>query len=249
MAYQDDKYENFMAKLGLSRPILAKFADFTVEATAAPGVAAAIVARAVALKPARDAYRDEIVERGSAGGTSQTGTATEEEAFADFKAFIQTANVSTIQPYLLTRPALTNTFYPDKLRGLTQAAKKHRLARLTTYTQALEAETTLPKLPVPVGAPAGTVALAPGVAARALLTAYEAATTTKVKARTSLKDAIADLSPAGQALVKALWGVHCAALNEHWEDPQQARKYFDYANLPHRVTGAGRKRATQKPKE
>ncbi|MBC7448861.1 MAG: hypothetical protein H7330_12465 [Hymenobacteraceae bacterium] len=244
MAYQDDKYENFMAGLGLSRPVLAKFADFTVEAVAAPGVDAAIVARAAGLKPARDAYREEIVDRTGAGGTSQTGTATEEEAFADFKAFIQTTNVSTMQPYLLTRATLADTFYPDQLRGLTQAPKKHRLARLTAYTKALEAETTLPALPVPAGAPAGTVAQRPGVAARALLTAYQAATTVKVKARTSLKDAIADLSPAGKALVHALWGVHCAALNVHWEDPKQARKYFDYANLPHRVT-----RAKAKPKK
>ncbi len=243
MAYQDDKYENFMANLGVSRPALAKFADFTVEAVAAPGVDAAIVARAANLPKLRDAFRAELTERIGAGGTSQTGTATEQQAFAAFKAFITRLNVKVLRPHLADHPTEEDTFYPHKLSGLTQALKKDRLTRLTAYTQALEAAPTLPLLPAPPDAPAGTPPQVPGPAARALLTAYEAAAKQKTTSRTVLKDAISDLSPAGQALTHALWGVHCAALNVHWESPKEARKYFDYANLPHRVT-----RANAKPK-
>ncbi len=234
MAYQDDKYENFLLKLGVSRPAFAKFADFAVEAVTAPGVDPLIVGHGAALKAAHDAFRVELVERIGAAGGSQTGTQTETDAFAKFKAFITTTNVSTLQPYLLTRPADAPLFYPDKLSGLTQATKKTRLTRLTAYTEALEAaDATLPALP---DGPR------PGAAARALLTAYEAVFKAKTSSRTTLKDAIADLGPVGIALAECLWEVHCAALYVHRKEPKQARKYFDYAGLPGFITKGSRKK-------
>ena len=243
MAYHDEKYENFFALFGVSRPALAKFADFTVEAVAAPGVDPAIVARAAGLKDLRNAYRDELVDRLGAAGTSQAGTVTEQEAFAAFKAFVQATHVDVVQAYLRRHASEEDIFYPHQLRGLTQAIKKNRLTRLTAYTVALEGAPALPNLPLPEGAPANTPPQRPGAAARLLLTAYETAAKTKTTGRTILKDAISDLSPAGRALTHALWGIHCAALNVHWEDPRQARKYFDYTSLPRRVT---RPKATPK---
>ena len=233
MAYQDDKYENFMLHLGASRPALAKFADFTVAAVAAAGVPPLIAQEGPALQLARDAFRVELVARTGAAGTSQTGTDTEAGAFEVFQTFIQTTDVYTIQPYLLTHTAARATFYPDKLAGLTQAIKKNRLIRLTAYTKALEAVPAL-RLPVPEGAPAGTAAVVAGTAARALLTTYEAVANTKTTARATLKDAADDLGPTGTALAEALWETHCAALYVHRQAPHTARKYFDYAHLPHR---------------
>ena len=249
MAYQDDKYENFMTNLNVGREALIKFADFTVAATSAPGVAPEIVARAAGLSTARKAYREELVERQGAGGTSQTGTATEQQAFTAFKTFVKHYDETALNGYLFTHPDQRATNYPDDLRGLTQALKKDRLTRLTAYTEALEkADATLPPadqlpaVPKAPGAPAGPPER-PGTAARTLLTAYEIAATARTAGRSTLKDAISDLTPAGQALTTALWGVHCAALNHYWQEPMQARKYFDYAHLPHRVT-----RPQSKPK-
>jgi hypothetical protein len=246
MAYQDDKYENFMAKLGASRPALANFADFSVAAIGAPGVDGLIADCLPELTKARDAFRQEMVERAEAGGTSKAGTATEAEAFAAFQAFIRATEIDVLRPYLRRHPAEEALFYPDLLSGLTSAPKKLRPTRLTTYTQALEAaDAKLPALPVPDGAPAGTVGERPGAAARALLKTYEAVFTNKVGSRTQVKDSIADFSPALKALTDSLWRLHCTALFVHHTEPKQARKYFNYAGLPHRVirgSKSGRKK-------
>ncbi len=242
MAYQDDKFENFYAKLPIGRAARAAFADFTVEAVAAPGVDALISGHGAGLKTARDAYRQEMVDRGGAAGTSQSGTVTEAEAFESFQTFIQTLDAKVLQGHFLDHAADEARLYPELLSGLTQAPKKHRLTRLTTYTEALEATPALPLQPIPAGAPAGTVAKTPGQAARALLTIYSTAAKIKVTGRTLLKDAIADLTPAGLALCEALWDVHCAALYTHRRTPMQARKYFDFAHLPTYVTKGSKKK-------
>lgn len=246
MAYQDDKYENHFENFNPGRAAHLKFADFTVEATAAPGVPALIAARGAALRTARNAFRDDLTERIGAAGTSQAGTATEQEAFDNFKTFIQFYDAKGLNPYLYDRASQRSVYYPEGLEGLTQAGKKLRLTRLTAYTKALETadatlpqEDQLPDVPVAQGAPAGTQPQRPGAAARALLTAYETAADTRTKGRTTLKKEITDLTPTGHALNHALWGVHCAALGEHWEEPKRARQYFDYAGLPPRITRPG----------
>ena len=243
MAYQDDKYENHFLALvaATSRPTMLKFADFSTAAVAMPGVPAMVAVRAAALKTARDAYRDDMVDRIGAGGTSKAGTATEQEAFETFKAFIQRYDAKALSGYLFDHSNQTATYYPHQLGGLTQAIKKNRLTRLTAYTEALEtadatlpADQQLPAVPVALDAPAGTQPERPGTAARSLLTAYAAAATQRTGGRTALKKEIVDLSPAGTALAQELWTVHCFALAAHHAAPAQARAYFDYTHLPHR---------------
>lgn len=78
MAYQDDKYENFMENLNVGRAALLKFAEFTLAATGASGVDGSISARAAGLQTAYDAYLAGVVGRTGAGGLSKAGTATEQ---------------------------------------------------------------------------------------------------------------------------------------------------------------------------
>jgi hypothetical protein len=231
--YQDDKYENFMANLRASRPALATFADFTVTAVGAPGVDALIGAQLPGLTAARAKFRAGLVTRTVGSGGSQAGTATEETAFAEFNKFLTDTDVRHLRPYFLDHPASEATFYPDKLSGLTQAPKGKRLARLTAYTEALEAAPKPPKTPAPEGPAFLPVALGPK--ARTLLTAYEAAASSKTKSRTTLTDSITAQGPDFDALAEALWDVHTAALFVHRRAPKMARKYFDYASLPGRV--------------
>lgn len=233
MAYQADKYENFMPTVLANRTAGAKFADFTVAAVTAPGVDAFIGQHAAALVTARDVFRRELTDRLQASGTSQSGTRTEEEAFADFKTFIQNTDADMLHAWLRRHPDLEATFYPEGLSALSQAPKKHRLTRLTAYTQVLEKyNDDLPNIPPPPGAPAGEQPKRPGPAARALLTAYVNATTKKTGSRTTLRDEREDVTPAGLILAECLWDVHCAALYHHRRRPTEARKYFDYAGLP-----------------
>lgn len=232
--YQYDKYENFFAHLKAGRPVLAAFADFTVSVVDTPGVDALIKAQLADLVQARGAFRGGLVARTAGGGASQTGTATEEDAFTDFKAFLTDANTRFVQPYLLDHPDAESTFYPDKLRGLTQAPKGKRLTRLTAYTEALEAAFKPPAKPAPAAPALLPVAL--GEQARLLLINYAAAAATKTKGRTALADILAAQGPDFEALAEALWNVHTAALFVHRAAPAQARKYFDYAHLPSRTT-------------
>lgn len=225
--YQNDKYENFFLNLKTTPEGLAQFGDFTATAVAAPGIAALITEHGPALQAAVAALREDIVTRRSQGGSSQAGTSTEQAAFAAFKEFITATDKKVLTPYLYDHPAERPAYYPDNLSGLTQAPVKPRLTRLTAYTQALEAS------------PDKTVK-AQAAPARALLTAYTAASTSKTKARTDLQGAIGELGPAALAVAAALWDVHTAALYAHRRAPQQARQYFDYASLPNR-TGARKK--------
>lgn len=247
MAYQDDKYENFMPAVLANRTAAAKFADFTVSAVTASGVDAFIGQHAAALVTARDHFRRELAERIQASGVSQSGTKTEEEAFTDFKAFIQNTEADMLRSWLRRHTNLEDTFYPEGLSALTQAPKKHRLTRLTAYTQALEQyNDDLPDVPPPPGAPASEKAKRPGPAARALLVAYINASTKKTGSRTALRNEREDVTPAGTILAECLWDVHCAALYHHRRRPAEARKYFDYPGLPHRITKGSTGKATSK---
>lgn len=231
--YQDDKYENFFAHLKAARPLLAAFADFTVSAVEASSVDALIKAQLAGLVTARAAFRTGLVARTTGSGARQTGTATEQEAFDDFKAFISDANTRYLQTYFLDFADTESTFYPDKLAGLTQAPKSKRLSRLTAYTEALEAAPKPPAKPDP--AAKGLLPVALGEQARALLAAYETAATKKTKSQTALAETIAAQGPDFDAVAVALWNVHTAALFVHRAAPAQARKYFDFAHLPGRT--------------
>lgn len=221
--YQNDKYENFFLHLKISPEGLATFGDFTATAVAAPGVDAVVAGHGPALATAVAALRTEVVARRGQGGSSQTSTSTEQTAFDAFKAFISATDAKVLNPYLFDHADERATYYPNKLSGLTQASVKQRLSRLTTYTEALEAS------------PAKAVRdqAAP---ARALLTAYAQASTTKTKARTGLQAAIGELGPAAVAVAEALWDVDTAARYAHRRAPMQARQYFNYASLPGRTT-------------
>lgn len=220
--YQNDKYENFFFNLKVSRDGLAKFADFTVAAVAADGVDPLIAEQGAHLQQRVADFRAEVVSRKGQGGSSQTGTSAEQTAFEAFKAFIDETDKTVLVPYFYKHAAERDTFYPDKLAGLTQAPVKQRLTRLTAYTEALEAA-------------ADATVKARGAAARSLLKKYETASITKTQSRSTLLDTISDLGPAATAVVEALWDVHTAACYAHRRDPQQARRYFDYASLPNRV--------------
>ena len=233
--YHADKYVNFMTSVRASRPELATFADFTVAAVEAPGVDALLVAQLPGLVAARAAFRTGLVERTSGSGVSQTGTSNEDMAYAAFRAFLHDTNVRHLQPYFLDHAAAAATFYPNRLSGLTQAVMDQRLPRLTAYTEALEAAVAAPHDP-------GASALPPalGAQARALLTAYTAASEAKTLGRTSLLGTIADLAPDARVLAEALWDVHTAALFVHRRDPVQARRYFDYSQLRGRGARTGK---------
>jgi hypothetical protein len=222
--YHNDKYENFFLNLKISRPSLAKFADFTAEAIDAAGVDALIKGHREALMRVLTVFRQGMTERTGQSGGSQTGTRAEQEAFDLFKEFINETDVKALQPYFFDKAADEETFYPDQLAGLTQAPKKERLTRLTAYTQALEA-----------AEPAAVKAC--GTRARVLLGEYEQARTAKTRARTALQDTIANLGPEAIAVAEALWDIDTAARYAHRREPMQARKYFDYAGLPTRKGG------------
>jgi hypothetical protein len=164
----------------------------------------------------------DIVTRKTHSGGSQSGTSAEKPAFAAFKQFIQASDIKVLNPYLFDHADEQPTYYPDGLSGLTRALVSQRRTRLAAYTKALEAS----------AAPAVKALAAP---ARALLTQYTSASTTKTQTRTALQQAIGDIGPAALALAEALWDVHTAALYAHRRQPVQARQYFDYAHLPNRV--------------
>jgi hypothetical protein len=219
--YQNDKYENFFFHLKVSRDGLAKFGDFTVEAVAADGVDALIAEQGAHLQKVVADFRNEVVTRKGRGGSSQTSTDAEQTAFEAFKAFINETDKTVLVGYFYHHADERDTFYPDKLAGLTQAPVTARLTRLTAYTEALEAA-------------ADKTVQAKGAPARTLLKAYVKASTTKTKSRTTLLQTIENLGPAATAVAEALWDVHTAACYAHRRDPQQARRYFDYASLPNR---------------
>jgi hypothetical protein len=220
--YQSDKYENFFLHLRASREGLAKFAEFTATAVAAPGIEALVAGHGAALTAAVAELRADLVTRQGQGGSAQTGTSAESQAFEAFKTFLKATDTKVLRPYLYDHADEEKTYYPDKLTGLTQARVKDRATRLTAYVQALQA-----------AADAGVKAQAP--AAAALLKAYTKAAAAKTKARTDLQGTIAELGPGALAVAEALWDVHTAAGYAHRREPGQARRYFDYASLPSRV--------------
>ena len=222
--YQNDKYENFFLNLKVSQEGLVKFGDFTATAVAAPGLDALLAGHGPAVAAAVAALRTDMVARKGQGGGSQSSTSAEGTAFEAFKTFVQATDKKVLGGYLYDHAAERDAYYPDGLSGLTQATVKHRLTRLTAYTEALEAS------------PDGAVKTQ-GAPARALLKKYVQASTTKTQARTALQDTIQDLGPAAVVLAEALWDAHTAACYVHRRAPQLARKYFDYASLPGRRGG------------
>lgn len=220
--YQNDKYENIFLHLKTSREVLAKFADFTATAVAAPGVDVFIAGHGAALTAAVGAMRAGLVTRLGQGGSAQTGTSAEEKAFEHFKEFIQMTNTKVLQPYLYDHADEEKTYYPDNLAGLTQAPVKKRGTRLAAYVKALQES-------------ADDTVKAQAAAAALLLKKYAKAATTKTKSRTDLNQTISDLGPGERAVAEALWDVHTAACYVHRREPMQARRYFDYASLPNRV--------------
>ena len=220
--YQNDKYENFFLHLKSSREGLAKFAEFTATAVAAPGVDALIAGTGAALTVAVAALRQGLVARRGQGGSAQTGTSAEQTAYEAFKVFIQATDAKVLRPYFYDHADEHDTYYPDDLTGLTQARVKERPTRLAAYVQALQASAD------------GTVQ-AQGAAAAALLKKYTKAATTKTKGRTDLRQTIGDLGPGAVAVAEALYDVHTAACYVHRRAPRDARRYFDYASLPNRV--------------
>lgn len=220
--YQNDKYENFFLHLKASREGLAKFAEFTATAVAAPGVDALIANHGAALTAAVAALRQGLVARRGQGGSAQAGTSAEDTAFENFKAFIQATDAKVLKPYLYDHSDEHDTYYPDNLTGLTQAPVKERPTRLAAYVKALQ-ESTDPTVQ------------AQAAPAAALLKKYTKAATTKTKGRTDLRQTITELGPGALAVVEALYDVHTAACYAHRRAPRDARRYFDYASLPNRV--------------
>ena len=220
--YQNDKYENFFLHLKGSREALATFADFTATAVAAPGVDALIAGHGAALTAAVAQMRADLVNRRGQAGSAQASTGAEQQAFDNFRAFIQETDTKVLRPYLYDHASEEKTYYPDKLAGLTKALVKDRPTRLAAYVKALQA------------APDDAVK-ARAAAAATLLKAYTKAADTKTKTRTDLKETIGDLGPGAVAVAEALYDVHTAACYVHRRAPQQARRYFDYARLPNRV--------------
>ena len=230
--YQNDKYENFFRNLKVAREALALFAEFTAAAVAKPGVDALVAGHGPTLTAAAAALRADMVLRQGQAGSSQTGTSAEKTAFAAFVAFVQATDKKVLTSYFFDHAAERTTYYPDKLVGLTKAPVKNRLTRLTAYTQALEASSD-------------KTIQAQGAPARALLAAYEAASTAKTLVRTDLQQTIQELGPAAEVVADALWGVHTAAVYAHRFASLEARRYFNYASLPSRTVSAKKKTATQ----
>ena len=220
--YQNDKYENFFLHLKASREGLAKFADFTATAVAAPGVDALVAGTGAALTAAVAALRQGLVARRGQGGSAQTDTSAEQTAFDVFKEFVQATDTKVLQPYFYDHADQHDTYYPDELAGLTQAPVKERPTRLAAYVKALQ-ESTDPTVQ------------AQAAPAAALLKKYTKAATTKTQGRTDLRQTITELGPGALAVVEALYDVHTAACYVHRRAPRDARRYFDYASLPNRV--------------
>ncbi|UOQ53285.1 hypothetical protein [Hymenobacter cellulosivorans] len=216
-----ERYDNHFLKLQASREVLTDFAKFTMEALQKPGLDQLLTSLQPSLQAAFTAYSKGVSGRTSGSGQSQTGTQAEETAAAAFSKHVRITDVKLLQPYLVEHSGEETTFYPDKLGGLTQAAKSKRLTRYAAYVEALTEHED-------------EAIRAAGATARQLLNAYKAATTAGNKSDKALKDTIVDLGPGYQALAEALWEVHCAALFVHRKAPQQARAYFAYDKLPPR---------------
>lgn len=222
-----DKYENHFLNIQASRELVDDFARFTVEALQAAGTDKLLTALLPPLQAASEAFGTSLSGRTTTKGQRQTGTQTEQTAATAFTTLIQATDKKLLQPRFYDHPSEEASFYPDKLRGLTQAPKNKRLTRYTAYTEALEQHEE-------------AAVRAVGAQARALLNAYETAAASKKQSSKKLQDTITALSPGFEALAAALWDVHCAALYVHRKEPALARNYFAYDTLPPRRAGARR---------
>jgi len=215
----DERYDNHFRRLQASRDTFAAFADYTLEALKPAAVAKLLRDERPALQAALDKFRQGLSGRTTGSGQRQSGTQTEDQAFKSLKELVQATDKKLLQPRFYDYPAEKALFYPDKLGGLTQAPKTKRITRFTAYVQQLEAH-------------ADASLQAAGAQARALLTAYAAATAVKNQGGKTVKDIISALGPDALALADALWDVHCAALYVHRREPAQAPTYFNYSLLP-----------------
>ncbi|MCR5886638.1 hypothetical protein LRS06_02375 [Hymenobacter sp. J193] len=217
----EERYDNHFRRLQASRDAFAAFADYTAEALKPAAVAKLLRDERPALLAALTAFRQGLSGRTSGSGQRQSGTQTEDQAFAALKAQVQATDKKLLAPRLYDHPTERPLFYPDKLSGLTQAPKSKRLTRLTAYVEQLETH-------------ADAALKAAGAQARLLLTAYTTATAAKHQGAKVLKDTISALGPEALALADALWAVHCTALYVHRQEPAKAATYFDYDTLPQR---------------
>lgn len=224
----DERYDNHFRRIQASRDAFATFADYTADSLKPAATPKPLRDERPALLAAIEAFRGGLQKRSSGSGLSQSGTQTEDEAFKALKAQVQATDKKLLGPRFYDHPAEKALFYPDKLRGLTQAPKSKRLTRYSAYVEQLE------------GHPEAAIQAA-GAQTRALLTAYTAATATKNQGKKSVKDSISDLGPDAVALADALWSVHCTALYAHRQEPQKAPIYFAYDQLPN--PNPGRQRA------
>jgi hypothetical protein len=217
----DERYDNHFRRIQASRDTFAAFADYTLEALKPAAVAKLLRDERPALLAALDKFRQGLSGRTTGSGQRQSGTQTEDQAFAALKKQVQVTDKRLLQPRFLDHPSEKALFYPDKLGGLTQAPKNKRLTRYTAYVKQLEEH-------------AEAAIQAVGSQTRALLTAYAAATAVKDQGTKTVKDTIAGLGPDALALADALWSIHCAALYVHRQEPRQATTYFSYGMLPNR---------------
>ncbi|GAA4373605.1 hypothetical protein [Hymenobacter koreensis] len=225
----EERYDNHFRRLQASRDAFASFADYTLEALRPTAVAKLLRDERPALQAALDAFRGGLTERATGSGQRQSGTQTEDQAFDALKKLVQATDKKLLQPRFYDQPAEQALFYPEKLSGLTQAPKAQRLTRFTAYVERLETH------------PEATLQAA-GQQARALLTAYTAATASKNQGAKAVKDTFSALGPDAQALADALWAVYCAALYVHRQEPGLARAYFAYDRLPNRSPAQQRAR-------
>jgi hypothetical protein len=226
----DERYDNHFRRIQASRDTFAAFADYTLEALKPASVAELLRDERPALLAALSKFRGDLSGRTTGSGQRQSGTQTEDEAFALLKAKAQDTNQRLLQVRFLDHPAEEALCYPDKLSGLTQAPKGKRLTRYTAYVEQLETH-------------ADEAIRAAGAQTRTLLTAYVDATAVKNQGDKIVKDTIASLGPDALALADALWAVYCAALYVHRQQPTTARIYFAYDRLPSRNT---KRKATAK---
>lgn len=227
----DERYNNHFRRIQVSRDAFAAFADFTLQALLPAATPKLLRDERATLQTALDKFRQGLSNRTSGSGQRQSGTQSEDQAFEALRKLVQATDQKLLQPRFFDYPAEEFLlFYPDKLRGLTQAPKNKRLTRYTAYVEQLEnhAEAALQ---------------AAGQQSRALLTAYAAATATKNQAAKTIKDSISALGPDALALADALWAVHCAALYVHRHEPAKAPIYFDYTKLPNR--GSAQRKAAR----
>ncbi|MBG8556453.1 hypothetical protein [Hymenobacter guriensis] len=231
----EERYDNHFRRLQASRDAFAAFADYTAEALK-PAVAKLLRDERPALLSALTAFRQGLSGRTSGSGQRQSGTQTEDQAFAALKAQVQATDKKLLAPRFYDLPTERALFYPDKLSGLTQAPKSKRLTRYTAYVEQLETHTD-------------AALKAAGQQTRALLAAYTAATAQKNQGAKTIRDTISALGPDAVALADALWNVHCAALYVHRLEPAKAPSYFDYDKLPNRSSArvAARKAGTPPP--